>query len=162
MHTLQKYITRELLRGFLISFLVLMLIIFVGFALQYIHQGLDIIQVRFIFPHLAMQSFPYSIPLSLLIAVIMTFGRLSGDNEITAMRSSGIHLQVVVTPTLLVKTTYDYDDAGANGHFMREQGLFGGTATGAKDFGPLIDVIHHPAIWKDETIRLVRFIQLMF
>ncbi|MCC6310983.1 MAG: hypothetical protein IT345_08720 [Trueperaceae bacterium] len=67
-----------------------------------------------------------------------------------------------VTPTLLVKTTFDYDDAGANGRFIREQGLFGGTATEAKDSGLMVDAINHPAIWKDETIRLVRFIQLMF
>jgi hypothetical protein len=67
-----------------------------------------------------------------------------------------------VTPTLLVKTTFDYDDAGVNGRFIREQGLFGGTATAAKDSGLMVDAINHPAIWKDETIRLVRFIQLLF
>ncbi len=67
-----------------------------------------------------------------------------------------------VTPTLLVKTTFDYDDAGANGRFIREQGLFGGTATPEKDSGLMVDAINHPAIWKDETIRLVRFIQLIF
>lgn len=67
-----------------------------------------------------------------------------------------------VTPTLLVKTTFDYDDAGANGRFIREQGLFGGTATAEKDSGLMVDAINHPAIWKDETIRLVRFIQLIF
>lgn len=67
-----------------------------------------------------------------------------------------------VTSTLLVKTTFDYEDAGANGRFIREQGLFGGTATGAKDSGLMVDAINHPAIWKDETIRLVRFIQLIF
>lgn len=67
-----------------------------------------------------------------------------------------------VTATLLMKTTYDYDDSGANGRFIREQGLFGGPAGEEKDSGLLVDAIHHPAIWKDETIRLVRFIQLVF
>lgn len=66
------------------------------------------------------------------------------------------------TTTILVKTTFDYGDAGANGRFIREQGLFGGSATGAKDRGLMVNAINHPALWKDETIRLVRFIQLMF
>jgi len=66
------------------------------------------------------------------------------------------------TTTILVQTTFDYEDAGANGHFIREQGLFGGTAIAAKDSGLMVNAINHPALWKDETIRLVRFIQLLF
>ncbi|NOZ23270.1 MAG: LptF/LptG family permease [Planctomycetes bacterium] len=106
MRTLHKYIAEELMRGFLISFLVLLVIIFVGFAIRLVHQGMDIVQVKFVFPHLAMQSFPYTIPLSLLIAVIMTYGRLSADNEITALRSSGIHLQMIVTPTMIIAVLF--------------------------------------------------------
>lgn len=106
MFTLHRYVSRELMRGFSIAFVVLILIIFVGFALRYIHQGLDIIEMKFIFPHLALQSFPYSVPLALLISVIMTYGRLSGDNEITALRSSGIHLQMIVTPTMVIAVLF--------------------------------------------------------
>ncbi|MFZ5501415.1 MAG: LptF/LptG family permease, partial [Candidatus Micrarchaeota archaeon] len=106
MRTLHRYITTELMRGFLISFLVLLVIIFVGFAIRLVHEGLDIVEVKFVFPLLAMQSFPYSIPLSLLIAVIMTYGRLSADNEITALRSSGVHLQMIVTPTMVIAVMF--------------------------------------------------------
>jgi len=106
MLTLHKYISRELLKGFLLAFLVLMLIIFVGFSLRFAHDGLDIIQMKLVFPHIALQTFPYCVPLSLLISVIMVYGRMSGDNEITALRSSGIHLQTIVTPTMLIAVLF--------------------------------------------------------
>ena len=39
--------------------------------------------------------------LILLIATLMTFGRLSQDNEITALRASGVHLFRAMLPPLL-------------------------------------------------------------
>jgi lipopolysaccharide export system permease protein len=42
-----------------------------------------------------------SVPCAVLIATLMTFGRLSQDNEITALRASGIHLfRAAVLPPL--------------------------------------------------------------
>ncbi len=41
-----------------------------------------------------------SVPCSVLIATLMTFGRLSQDNEITAMRASGVHLFSAMVPPL--------------------------------------------------------------
>ncbi len=41
-----------------------------------------------------------SVPCSVLIATLMTFGRLSQDNEITAMRASGVHLFRAMLPPL--------------------------------------------------------------
>jgi lipopolysaccharide export system permease protein len=43
-----------------------------------------------------------SLPCAVLVAVLMTFGRLSQDNEITALRASGINLVRVVAAPLLV------------------------------------------------------------
>jgi lipopolysaccharide export system permease protein len=41
-----------------------------------------------------------SVPCAVLVAELMTFGRLSQDNEITALRASGIHLFRVMLPSL--------------------------------------------------------------
>jgi lipopolysaccharide export system permease protein len=41
-----------------------------------------------------------TIPMAVLVATMAAFGRLSGDNEITAMRASGIGLHQVIAPTL--------------------------------------------------------------
>jgi len=42
-----------------------------------------------------------SVPMSVLIAVLMSVGQLAGDNEITAMKASGVGLWAVLRPLLL-------------------------------------------------------------
>lgn len=42
-----------------------------------------------------------SVPMSVLIAVLMAVGQLAGDNEITAMKASGVSLWSVLRPLLL-------------------------------------------------------------
>ncbi|MEZ4387710.1 MAG: LptF/LptG family permease [Candidatus Krumholzibacteriia bacterium] len=42
-----------------------------------------------------------SVPMSVLIAVLMSVGQLAGDNEITAMKASGISLWAVLRPLML-------------------------------------------------------------
>jgi lipopolysaccharide export system permease protein len=45
-----------------------------------------------------------SVPMSVLIAVLMSVGQLAGDNEITAMKASGISLFAILRPLLLGAT----------------------------------------------------------
>jgi len=42
-----------------------------------------------------------SVPMSVLIAVLMAVGQLAGDNEVTAMKASGVSLWSVLRPMLL-------------------------------------------------------------
>lgn len=42
-----------------------------------------------------------SVPMSVLIAVLMSVGQLAGDNEITAMKASGVSLWSVLRPLML-------------------------------------------------------------
>lgn len=42
-----------------------------------------------------------SIPMAVLVATLMAFGRMSADNEITALRSTGVSLYRIVTPVIL-------------------------------------------------------------
>lgn len=42
----------------------------------------------------------YTVPMGLLVAVIMTFNRMSADNEITALRTGGLSLLQVILPLL--------------------------------------------------------------
>src|SRR5437899_2195282 len=47
-------------------------------------------------------SSPYTIPATTLFATCVVYGRLSADNEILAVRASGINLTKVVGPALLL------------------------------------------------------------
>ena len=98
---LPRYVFRELLGAFVLSLVVIVSLVLAGLALQLVYRGLDVVQIRPIIPYLVIFALPHALPAALLTAAVMTFGRLSGDNEITTIRSSGIHLYVVVMPALL-------------------------------------------------------------
>ncbi len=99
---LQRYLAREWFRTFLPSFACFEFLIFLGFTIQLLHKGLDIIALRTLIPHLLIQASPYSIPSALLTATAMTYGRMSADHEIIAIQTSGIHIHKIVTPILVV------------------------------------------------------------
>lgn len=42
------------------------------------------------------------VPMSVLVATIMAFGRLSSDNEVTALKAGGIHFLKLVLPVIIV------------------------------------------------------------
>lgn len=69
-----------------------------------------------------------------------------------------------ITNIILVKTTLDFPEANGSGsgEFIREQGLFGGTATAAEDSGIMINIIFHRARFKDSSVKIVRFIKFIF
>ena len=99
---LHKYLIKELLRTFLPSLLCFEFVLLLGFSIQLLHQGLDIPSLFSVLPYMAMYTIPHALPSSLLTATVMSYGRLSADNEITAIRVAGIHLHNLVTPVVVV------------------------------------------------------------
>ncbi len=99
--TLQRYVLRETLRVALLSAVALTGIIFVGMGVSLVNKGLSIVQLRDIVPYIFLYSLPYALPMAMLVASVFVFGRLSGDNELTAVRSSGINLNHLIFPLLV-------------------------------------------------------------
>jgi len=100
-NTLQKYLLKELFRTFIPSFLCFEFLMLLGFSIQLLHKGLDVPSLTSIIPFLIIYALPYALPASLLTATVMTYGRMSADNEIAAIRSSGIHLHSIITPIVI-------------------------------------------------------------
>ena len=97
---LARYVVSETMRVFGLAAAGLAGIIFVGMSVQLVQCGLSVVQLRGIVPFLLLYALPYAVPVGLLIAVSLTFGRLAGDNEINAIRCSGVHLRAIVMPIL--------------------------------------------------------------
>src|SRR3990172_4353588 len=97
---LQRYLVREWFRTFLPSFVCFEFLIFLGFAIQLLHKGLDIVALRALIPHLFIQASPFSIPSALLTATAMAYGRMSADHEIIAIQASGVHIHKIITLAL--------------------------------------------------------------
>lgn len=100
--TINLYILREVAVPFVMILFVLTFVLLMGRILQLmdlmVNKGIGFIDIG-IFIILLMPSFlMFTIPISLLVAILMGLGRLSGDNEITVMKASGISMYQLYQP----------------------------------------------------------------
>ncbi len=91
---LNWYIMAEILGPFLVA-LSFFTIIYMSMALQkmvglFVGKGVDFFRLLDYFGYLLGNTLPSTIPMACLMSGIMAAGRLSGDSEITAMRSAGV------------------------------------------------------------------------
>lgn len=93
-------------------------LIFLGFTIQLLHKGLDIVTLRALIPHLFIQAFPYSIPSALLTATAMTYGRMSADHEIIAIQTSGVHILKIITPVLVIGVLFSLITLALTGEIL--------------------------------------------
>ncbi len=104
MTTLHRKIFADFLMYALTAALVLTFVIgvalFFGSA-ELLARGIGVRTLLYAVALGAPSIFPFAIPVSLLLASLLLFGRLSADNEITAVRACGISLWSLVSPLLL-------------------------------------------------------------
>ena len=105
MRLLSRYFFREMVFPFLFSLGMITFILFVNFLLRaldrFLGKGLDLITIlEYLFLNLAW-ILALSVPMAVLLATLMTFGRLAEDNEINAMRASGIGFFTIMRSPLL-------------------------------------------------------------
>ncbi|HHT9125009.1 MAG TPA: LptF/LptG family permease [Candidatus Brocadiia bacterium] len=99
---LQRYLLKELGRAFLPAFACFELFLFLGFSVQLVHKGLDIINLRPLIPYMLLYACPYALPAALLTATVVVYGRLCADNELSAIRTCGVHLRIIIIPIIFV------------------------------------------------------------
>jgi len=101
MKKLRLYVLKEVFKGLIPAFGALVLIMVLGFCVQLLHEGLDVVRLPRLMPAVLVYSVPVVLPAAFLTAVIMAFGRLSADNEIVAIRVGGVHLFSVIFPVCI-------------------------------------------------------------
>lgn len=67
-----------------------------------INKGVDIYSVSKLFIFMIPYLITYTLPIAALTAVLLSLGRLSSDNEIVAIKASGINLFTLIRPLLTV------------------------------------------------------------
>lgn len=88
--------------GFFISTFVLLIDKLVNLANLILSKGVNFLTVLRLFLYLIPSLLYLTIPMGFLMASLLTFGKLSEDNEIIAMRCSGISLYHIISPILLL------------------------------------------------------------
>ena len=103
MRILQRYVLRDLVRIFgLALFVLTVLLVFMGVAGEAAKSGLGYKQVIAITPWIIPSLLPYTIPATLLLTVCIVYGRMAGDNEITAIKAAGINLRAIIGPSFVL------------------------------------------------------------
>ena len=91
---------------FIFSLIIIVFVLFTQFLLRaidrFIGKGLDIGTIfEYLFLNLGWIS-ALAVPMAVLVAALMAFGQFSEDNEITAMRASGISFTTIIRPALVM------------------------------------------------------------
>jgi lipopolysaccharide export system permease protein len=116
--TILRYLFKETLFAFFVSFLFFFIIFFVN---QLLLLAQDILSKKVPFRQVAlliMYSIPgvvaLSTPYATLLGTLMTIGRMNTDNEILVMLSSGLSYKNIFMPTLLVGILVSLVSFGVN------------------------------------------------
>jgi lipopolysaccharide export system permease protein len=105
MFLLARYTIREHIGPFIFSLAVIMFVFVTKFIVQYIGKifgkGLSLgTIIEFVYLNLAWML-ALAVPMAVLVASLMAFGRLSSDNEITILKTSGISIYKIIQPALI-------------------------------------------------------------
>src|SRR3989338_4823804 len=112
MRILRDYILKEFFHSFYLSIIVFTFVLLVGNIIRLadliINKGVDIISVMKLFFYLVPWLLSFTLPMAVLTAVILTFGRFSSDGELVAMKASGISLYKISLPLLMLGIIFSF------------------------------------------------------
>jgi lipopolysaccharide export system permease protein len=103
MRLLPRYVLIELLKVFSVTVTTLTtLMVLAGVAKEAIEQGLGLVHVIRMLPYILPNALLFSLPGSMLFATSIVYGRMSGSNEIVAIKSLGINPMTILWPALVL------------------------------------------------------------
>jgi lipopolysaccharide export system permease protein len=107
MKLIDRYITRELLVNLMFAIVVLSLVLVVGNIFRkllplLVNHDVPLEYLISFIAYILPFSLIFTIPWGLLTAILLVFGRLSADNELTALRSNGVSVTRICVPLALL------------------------------------------------------------
>jgi lipopolysaccharide export system permease protein len=103
MYILTRYVVWEVMKFFVAALVVLTLIFTVGFGVREgIGRGAPPMVMLRVMPYLLPQMLGITLPVAMLYAVSSVFGRMTGANEIVALKSLGISPMAAVWPAVVL------------------------------------------------------------
>ena len=103
---INRYIFREIAIPFIIILFVLTFVLLMGKILQImdlmVNKGVSLISVSHMIILIMPSLMMFTIPVALLVSILIAMGRFSADNEITALKASGVSLLQLYYPVAIV------------------------------------------------------------
>jgi LPS export ABC transporter permease LptF/LPS export ABC transporter permease LptG len=106
MRIIDRYVIREVLWPFVIGLLVFTFMLIIPYLIEYaesfISKGVATLVVLQIMATLLPSTLALTIPMSLLLGLLVAFGRLSADREFVALQACGVSLMRLMRPVGLL------------------------------------------------------------
>jgi len=104
--TTHLYVLKEIFPIFFIGLMTFTIILLMDKILKLIElivtRGVSLSQILMLLVFISPSFLIFTIPIAFLLATLLSFGRLSGDSEVTAFKASGISLYQLYLPVLLI------------------------------------------------------------
>lgn len=102
---INRYLIREIVGIFVLSLSIFTVVLLMGRMVKLmemvVSNGVPLLEVIRLIILLLPSFLVLTIPMAFLLAVLLAFGRLSSDNEITVLKASGLSLTALLPPVLL-------------------------------------------------------------
>lgn len=98
MSIIHRYISSSIIKTFVICFILLIFVFSLGAAFRLLRADVSGAQFFKMLPVAVLYTLPYLLPVNLLVAVSLTYGRLVANQEVLAMKASGISPFQIMLP----------------------------------------------------------------
>ncbi len=105
MKIIDRFVLKAYVRPFIITFMVMVLFLLMQFVWKYIDdlvgRGVEWYYIAELLFYTSATVVPMALPLAVLLSSIMTFGTLGENNEMAALKASGVSLIRVMRPLIV-------------------------------------------------------------
>jgi lipopolysaccharide export system permease protein len=100
------FVLKSFIGPLIFTFFIVLVILILQFLWMYVDElagkGLDFKVLAELIYHFSLTFVPTALPLAILLASLMTFGNMGEFSELTALKSSGISLQRIMRPLMVL------------------------------------------------------------
>lgn len=101
-----SFVLKSFIGPLIFTFFIVLIILILQFLWMYVDElagkGLDFAILAELLYHFALTFVPTALPLAILLASLMTFGNMGEYTELAALKSSGIPLQRIMRPLIIL------------------------------------------------------------
>ena len=105
MKRLHIFLLKSFIKPFIATFFIAIFILLMQFLWKYIDdlvgKGLDVIQIFQLLFYASARFVPIALPIALLLASVMVFGKLGEQYELVALKSAGISFYKILSPLII-------------------------------------------------------------
>ena len=103
MRKMPRHVLIELTKVFLFALAIVTGLFEIGILVkQLLKEGLPLLQIVWLLPYILPEALRYSVPVTLLLATTTIYSRMSGSNEVVALKSLGVSPMAILWPALVM------------------------------------------------------------